>query len=131
MIRLHKIKKKVVSQILYEYECQSKKCGVVSEVAQRLSEDPLTKCPKCKRGKVIKLISLTARPVVPGDPRDEYIKIKQEAKQIAQRIIKGDEKAIADVYGEGVASGKEAPKAAKPKTMKDIQGKKGVIKRSK
>lgn len=119
-----------MSAIVYEYECQSKKCGVVSEVVQRLSEPQLTKCPKCKRGKVIKLISLPAKPVVPGDPRDEYKKMKQDAKKIAQRILKGDEAAIADVYGEGMLNG-EPPKAApKPKQLKDIKKGKGVIRRS-
>ena len=114
--------------MVYEYECQAKKCGVVSEVIQTLSEPPLKRCPVCKRGKVIKLISLPARPVVPGDPRDEYKKMKQEAKQIAQRIIKGDEKAIADIYGDDVADGKPRKELPKPKQLKDVKGK-GVIKR--
>jgi putative FmdB family regulatory protein len=111
----------------YEFECQAKKCGAVSEVVQSIHDEPIKKCPKCKRGKVIKLISLTAKPFVPGHPLDEYMKVKKEAKQIAQRIMKGDERAIADVYGEGMLNG-EAPKAApKPKLLKDV--KKGVIKR--
>jgi len=42
---------------IYEYECP--KCGVV-EVTQRITEDPLTRCPKCKRRKVKKLISNTS-----------------------------------------------------------------------
>lgn len=118
-----------MSAIIYEYECQSKKCGIVSEVVQRLSEPQLTKCPKCKRGKVIKLISLPAHPVVPGHPLDEYKKIKQEAKQIAQKIIKGDEKVIADVLGPSAVGDSPNPPAnvSKPKQLKDV--KKGVIKR--
>ncbi len=42
---------------IYEYECS--KCGVI-EVTQRITEDPLTKCPQCKRRKVKKLISNTS-----------------------------------------------------------------------
>jgi len=42
---------------IYEYECP--KCGVV-EVTQRITEDPLKRCPKCKRCKVKKLISNTS-----------------------------------------------------------------------
>lgn len=38
---------------VYEYSCQ--KCGEF-EVAQRITEDPLKRCPTC-RGKVKKLIS--------------------------------------------------------------------------
>jgi len=113
---------------VYTYECQAKKCGEVFEEYQKLSDEPLKKCSVCKRGKVIKIISLTARPVVPGDPRDEYKKMKQEAKQIAQRIIKGDEEAIADVYGSDMADGKPAKELPKPKQLKDVKGK-GVIKR--
>lgn len=115
----------------YEFECQAKKCGVVSEVVQSIYDEPIKKCPECKRGKVIKLISLPARPVVPGDPRDEYQKVKLEAKKIAQKIIKGDEKAIADVYGEGMLNGEPPASAPKPKQLKDVKNGKGVIKRSK
>jgi putative FmdB family regulatory protein len=41
---------------IYEYECQ--KCGTF-EATQRITEDPLSKCPTCK-GKVKKLISNTS-----------------------------------------------------------------------
>ncbi len=115
----------------YEYECLSSKCGVVSEVTQSLSETPLTKCPKCKRGKVIKLISLTAKTHVPGDPYEEMAKIKKEAKQIAQRIVSGDERAIADVYGEDVAEGRPMKASPKPKTLDQVTSSKSKIKRSK
>src|SRR5687768_13305670 len=41
---------------IYEYECA--KCGVF-EVSQRITEQPLRRCPTCK-GKVSKLISSTS-----------------------------------------------------------------------
>jgi putative FmdB family regulatory protein len=41
---------------IYEYECQ--KCGTF-ETTQRITEEPLSKCPTCK-GKVKKLISNTS-----------------------------------------------------------------------
>ncbi len=41
---------------IYEYECQ--KCGTF-EATQRITENPLSKCPACK-GKVKKLISNTS-----------------------------------------------------------------------
>jgi putative FmdB family regulatory protein len=41
---------------IYEYQCQ--KCGTF-EATQRITEDPLSKCPTCK-GKVKKLISNTS-----------------------------------------------------------------------
>ena len=41
---------------VYEYECR--KCGTF-ETTQRITEEPLSKCPTCK-GKVKKLISNTS-----------------------------------------------------------------------
>jgi putative FmdB family regulatory protein len=40
---------------IYEYGCDS--CGHVEEVFQKISDDPLTECPKCN-GKVKKLMSM-------------------------------------------------------------------------
>ncbi len=42
---------------LYEYECRS--CGNVSEVIQRMSDDPLTTCDRCG-GELKKLLSAPA-----------------------------------------------------------------------
>ncbi len=39
---------------IYEYECQE--CGQVHEIMQKMSDEPLTVCPKCS-GKLQKLIS--------------------------------------------------------------------------
>jgi putative FmdB family regulatory protein len=41
---------------IYEYDCDT--CGTF-EVSQRITENPLRRCPKCK-GKVRKLISSTS-----------------------------------------------------------------------
>lgn len=41
---------------IYEYQCE--KCGVF-EVTQRITENPLKKCPTCK-GKVERIISATS-----------------------------------------------------------------------
>jgi putative FmdB family regulatory protein len=43
---------------IYEYECL--KCGNHVEVMQKMSDEPLTKCPKCKANKLEKIISQTA-----------------------------------------------------------------------
>lgn len=42
---------------IYEYECQ--KCGEVTEVMQRITEDPLTTCETCG-GQIKRLISNTS-----------------------------------------------------------------------
>lgn len=41
----------------YEYECN--KCGNVFEKFQRISEEPLKRCPKC-RGKVVRRVGTGA-----------------------------------------------------------------------
>lgn len=43
---------------IYEYECL--KCGNHLEVMQKMSDKPLTKCPKCKANKLEKIFSQTA-----------------------------------------------------------------------
>jgi putative FmdB family regulatory protein len=43
---------------IYEYECL--KCGHNLEVMQKISDKPLTKCPKCKASKLEKLLSAPA-----------------------------------------------------------------------
>ena len=42
---------------IYEYECTS--CCKVIEVIQRMTEDPLTKCPDCS-GPLNKLVSMSS-----------------------------------------------------------------------
>lgn len=43
---------------IYEYACE--KCDHEFEVEQRITEDPIKTCPKCKSRKVKKLISQTS-----------------------------------------------------------------------
>ncbi len=43
---------------IYEYEC--KNCGMVTEELQSFSDQPLKKCPHCKKNKLEKLISLSS-----------------------------------------------------------------------
>ncbi len=43
---------------LYEYQC--KKCGHKFEEIQQYSDKPIKRCPKCKKGKVEKLLSAPA-----------------------------------------------------------------------
>jgi putative FmdB family regulatory protein len=39
----------------YEYECQS--CKFYTEVMQKITDAPLTKCPSCGKKKLVKLVS--------------------------------------------------------------------------
>ena len=40
---------------IYEYKCQS--CGHYLEILQRISEEPLSTCPECKKNALKKLVS--------------------------------------------------------------------------
>ena len=40
---------------IYDYKCQS--CRHYFEVLQRISEEPLSACPECKKNALIKLVS--------------------------------------------------------------------------
>ena len=43
---------------LYEYEC--KKCHHRFEEIQKVSDRPIKKCPKCRKGTVVRLVSAPA-----------------------------------------------------------------------
>lgn len=43
---------------IYEYKCQQ--CDYVFEEMQEFNDEPIKKCPSCKKNKVKKLISLSA-----------------------------------------------------------------------
>ena len=40
---------------IYEYQCAD--CHHQFDVLQKINEDPITKCPKCSKNKVLRLIS--------------------------------------------------------------------------
>lgn len=47
----------------YEYEC--KDCGII-EVDQKITDERLTKCPKCQVQEVSRIISITLPPKFKG-----------------------------------------------------------------
>ncbi|NMB81215.1 MAG: zinc ribbon domain-containing protein [Ignavibacteria bacterium] len=47
----------------YEYKCLE--CGHLFEIFQRITEEPVTECPKCK-GNVKRLIGMGAGPIFKG-----------------------------------------------------------------
>lgn len=95
---------------LYEYECSN--CEYIFDSIQSIHEDPLKTCPECAMDSLEKLISMPARPVVPGDPRDAMAQIRQDAKKTAREILRGNQEAIADVYGSEAAEGKPVKRAS-------------------
>ena len=86
----------------YDYECDA--CGHTMELFQRISEDPLKKCPECKKNKLRRLFGTGAAIVFKGsgfyetDYRSEsYKKGEKKAKESKKDTSagggKGDKKA--------------------------------------
>jgi putative FmdB family regulatory protein len=48
----------------YDYECDN--CGFKTEIFQAMSDEPLTKCPKCKKAKLRRLFGAGAALVFKG-----------------------------------------------------------------
>ncbi len=99
---------------LYEYEC--KKCGHRFERIQQFSEAPVKKCPKCKKGRVVKLPSAPA------------VQFKGSGWYVTDYARKGS--APTETSGEGTKekAGKEAekkPAAGEAAGGKGASGKKG------
>jgi putative FmdB family regulatory protein len=75
---------------IYEYQCTS--CGRKLEVMQKITDEPLKKCPTCK-GQLRRLISLTSFQLKGNGwyATDYKNKDKKPTKQV--KADKGEEKA--------------------------------------
>jgi putative FmdB family regulatory protein len=97
----------------YEYECQ--RCGHVFERFQRMTEEPLKRCPQC-RGKVKRLIGPGAGIIFKGsgfyetDYRSE--EYKQKAKSEKETSSGGDKKQDPKKTDSGKGKAKASGKAA-------------------
>jgi putative FmdB family regulatory protein len=98
---------------IYEYLCE--KCGHEFEREQRITEDPVKTCPKCRARKVRRLISRTGFVLKGGG---WYSDLYSSAKPGAAK--EGDTG--------GAEAGSEAKSEAKPESKPDAKpagGKKG------
>lgn len=80
----------------YEYECRA--CGHEFEREQRISEDPVRKCPRCGKDEVRRLISRTSFVLKGGGWYSDLYSSKPAPKSDADS-------------GEGRASGEKSEKA--------------------
>jgi putative FmdB family regulatory protein len=102
----------------YEYECDA--CGHDFEEFQYFSEEPLTKCPKCKKKKLRRLFGTGASVIFKGsgfyetDYRSESYKAGAKAEKDATKPAesKGETKAES-TNGDAKPAAKKP--AAKPK----------------
>jgi putative FmdB family regulatory protein len=107
----------------YEYQCDA--CGHDFEEFQYFSEEPLTKCPACKKKKLRRLFGTGASIIFKGsgfyetDYRSESYKAGAKAETDAAKPAE-DKKADA-----GAATNGEAKPAAKPRKSGGSGGSKG------
>lgn len=77
---------------IYEYQCNA--CGAKFEFVESIKSNPRKKCPKCKRRKLIRLISKGASVIFKGTGwtrTDEYNR-KQNTdmeRQVSEKDCKG------------------------------------------
>ncbi len=79
----------------YDYKCNT--CNYTFELFQRMSDDPITECPKCK-GKVTRLIGAGAGPIFKGsgfyqtDYKNSGKNNKESSKESKETVKKDDVK---------------------------------------
>jgi putative FmdB family regulatory protein len=113
----------------YEYECQA--CKFYTEVMQKITDAPLTKCPSCGKRALKKLVSAPVFRLKGGGWYETDFKSDKENKrnlvgadkEEAKAETKAETKAEAKADGKGEAQETKAPategkdaKAAEPKS---------------
>jgi len=108
----------------YEYECEA--CKFYSEVMQKITDAPLTKCPSCGKNRLKKLVSAPVFRLKGGGWYETDFKGDQEKKRNLAGAEKEEPKAESKPEAkptekaeakEGKSDAKEAP-AAKPAAAK-------------
>jgi len=90
----------------YEYECQA--CKFYTEVMQKISDAPLTRCPSCGRKRLKKLVSAPVFRLKGGGWYETDFKSDKEAKR---NLVGADRE---EPKAESKADGKPESKDAKP-----------------
>lgn len=67
---------------IYEYECKA--CGHRLEAIQKISDDPLSDCPECKKPELRKLISAAGFRLKGGGWYETDFKAGNKKKNLAQ-----------------------------------------------
>ena len=110
----------------YEYECQA--CKFYTEVMQKITEAPLTKCPSCGKRALKKLVSAPVFRLKGSGWYETDFKSAQENKRNLVGTEKEEPKA--DVKAEATDAKPAAPEAkdAKPADSKPAESKPAVPK---
>ena len=101
----------------YEYGCSN--CGHEWELEQRMSENPIRKCPKCKKLKAKRLISGTSFILKGGGwYADAYQKPPAGASKDAGSESKSESKSDSTKSSVAPAKSESKPKKKAPKKKK-------------
>jgi putative FmdB family regulatory protein len=114
---------------VYEYACE--KCGHEFEAEQRITEDPLKTCPRCRARKLKRLISQTSFVLKGGG---WYADLYSSKGKSDRPEAKGEGSAAPEATsgdGGGSASGDGGSPPSDPKPKKKREGKSGKSKGSK
>ena len=105
---------------VYEYACD--KCGHEFEAEQRISDDPIRTCPKCRARKVKRLISRTSFVLKGSGWYSDLYSSKSEAKgeQKSSDDSGSDKVAASDAKSETKS---DSSSEAKPAAKADAPGK--------
>src|SRR5687767_1770594 len=99
---------------VYEYACD--KCGHEFEAEQRISDDPIRTCPKCRARKVKRLISRTSFVLKGGGWYSDLYSSKSESKGEAKKSDEGSGDASRAQRGEAERSPSDKPAASDAKS---------------
>ena len=110
----------------YEYECQA--CKYYTEVMQKISDTPLTRCPSCGKRSLKKLVSVPVFRLKGAGWYETDFKSDKETKRnllgAEKEESKAESKAEASESKSAESGAKEAkePLAAEPKSPKATSG---------
>jgi putative FmdB family regulatory protein len=102
----------------YEYECQA--CKFYTEVMQKISDAPLTRCPSCGKRRLTKLVSAPVFRLKGGGWYETDFKSDKESKRNLLGADKEEPKPeVKDGSKEAKPEGKEAKEAKEGKDAKE------------
>ena len=96
----------------YDYECDA--CGHTMELFQNISEDPLKKCPECKKNKLRRLFGTGAAIVFKGSGFYETDYRSESYKKGAAADKKSSEKKSSDSKSDSKSTATSKSSESKP-----------------
>ena len=110
----------------YDYECDA--CGHKFELFQKISEDPIKKCPDCKKSKLRRLFGTGAAIMFKGSGFYQTDYRSESYKQAAEKDSKASAESTSDTKTESKPSDAKSSETksadAKPKGSTGDGGKK-------